>query len=111
MRRHVFGHHRTRAHERVFSNGDPADNGGVGANGGSMFHQGPAKLVSTYNLGTRVPYVRENAGGPAKNAVLELDAVVDRNIVLDLDPIANRHVAHVHVLTEHALTTNFCLRG
>src|SRR5262249_34623299 len=66
-------------------------------------HAGRAKLLLAPDLGARIPHVGEHARGPAEHAILELDAVVDADVVLDLDPIAHPHVADIDVLPEHAV--------
>ena len=51
--------------------------------------------------------VREHAGGTAEHVVLQLHSFVNRDVVLDLDPVADLRVrAHVNVLAERASSTD-----
>ena len=73
-----------------------ADDGGVGADGGAALDEGRAELVLALDLGTRVVHVGEHAGRPAEHALLERDALVEADVVLDLAGVADGDVGADH---------------
>ena len=101
--RNIPRHHRARADERIAADGDAANDGGVGANGRAPPHQRGLKLALTLDLAAGIDDVGENHRGAAEDVVLQDDAVVHRDVVLDFHAIANdRVVVHEHVLAQIA---------
>ncbi len=89
--------------EGVFPQGDAADEGGVGADGGALLHPGAAVFVLANDGGAGVVDVGEDHAGAAKDVVFEGDGVVDTDVVLHLAVMADDHVvADEDVLAEGA---------
>ena len=66
-----------------------ADDGRVGADGRAAADEGRAERVLALDLGTRIVDVGEHAGRPAEHTLLERDALVERDVVLDLAGVAD----------------------
>ena len=96
-----------RANHGVFSDNVSADNGGVGAYGGTLFNAGGLVLVFADYGAAGVDNVGEDAGGAEKYIVLANNARINRYIVLHLDIIAQHHAgAHHHVLPDIAVAAD-----
>src|SRR6516162_4676858 len=91
--RHVVGHHRARGDEGMLAQGMTADNRGVGADRRSALDQCGTELVLALDLSARIVDIGEDAGRAAEDPVLEGDALVDRDIILD--PAAREDVDEV----------------
>jgi len=102
--RHVAGDHGAGAHKRVPADGDPADDGAVGAKGGAVFDKGGAHLVHLRGFSARVVYVGKHHGRAAEHVILKGYALVDGDVILDLAPFADDHVRADHdVLADAAV--------
>lgn len=73
--------------EGVFPNGDPADNGGVGADGGTFFDYGCLVLVFPRDGGPRVVDIGKDAGPAEKDIILDNNSGVEGDVVLELDAV------------------------
>ena len=78
--------------EGVLAQGDAADDGGVGANGGAALDPGAAVFVLSNNGGAGVMDIGEDHAGAAEDIVLQGDGVVNADVVLHLTVIAKDHV-------------------
>lgn len=78
-----------RADEGVFADGDAADDGAVGAQGGALLDQGVAVFVLALDQRTGVVDVGEHHAGAAEHALFQGDVVVDGDVVLDLAAVAD----------------------
>lgn len=90
-----------RADEGVFTDGDAADDGAVGAQGGALLDQGVAVFVLALDQRARVVDVGEHHAGAAEHAFFQGDVIVDGDIVLDLAAVADHDfVADEDVLAQ-----------
>lgn len=84
-----------------------AQNRGVGADGGAAAHASGAKFVFLFNEGAGIGYVSKDAARPQKNFCLDLDALVNRDVVLHLYAVADAHVfADEDILPEGAIASD-----
>ncbi len=77
------------ADETIASEGDSAQYGGVGTDGGPFSHDGRLELKASIDVASGSGDVGKDRRGSAKDVVLQDDAVVDRDVVLDLDPVTD----------------------
>jgi len=86
-----------------------ADNGSIGANGRALFDQG-IEIELRAALGVFAAGVHDigkDHGGTAEDIVLQGDAFIHRDIVLDLDEVADGDiVGHVDILAQRAVFTD-----
>ncbi len=93
--------------ERVSPNIHSTDHRRVGADRAAATQQGLLVERVTIDFRARIGDVRENAGGPQKDEVLDDRSLVNRDVVLDFDRVAENYVVgDVAVLTEHAISSN-----
>jgi len=59
-----------------------------------------------HNMTSRIDYVREYHARTTKYFVFDSDAIINRNIILNLYPIANEDIADEHALTERTMFTD-----
>lgn len=78
-----------RANEGVFADGDAADDGAVGAQGGALFDQGVAVFVLALDQRAWVVDVGEHHAGTAEHPLFQGDVVIDGDVVLDLAAVAD----------------------
>lgn len=96
----------------IFSHGNAADDGAVGAQGGAFFDPGGAVFAFARNGGTRVVDICEDHARAAEDVVFEGYGVIDADVVLHLDVVADHHiVADEDVLAEGAPLANACTAG
>src|SRR5262249_42632648 len=82
----------------------PADDRGVGADARATPDRRLAKLILARNVGPGVIHVGEDGARPAKYVVREFDAVIDRNVVLNLATVSDLDVrTDHHVLPDRAV--------
>src|SRR5206468_2653311 len=79
---HVCCDHRAGPDEGVLAQRHAAHDRGVGTNRAAPLHQGATVLMLARDMAARVQYVGEHAGRAAEDVVFELDALVDRHVVL-----------------------------
>src|SRR5215212_3381925 len=102
--RNLLRHNGAGGDEAVFAEPGAADDGGVGSDCGAAPHQGRPELVLALDLGARVHDVGKDTGRPAKDAILQGDARVNADIVLNLAAVADRHVGpDADALADHAV--------
>src|SRR5690606_20132995 len=82
------------------ADGHATDDGAVGAEGGALLDQGVAVFTFALDQRARVVDVGEDHARAAEHAFFQGDAVVDRDVVLDLAVVADDDL----VADEHALT-------
>ena len=88
----VFGDDGAGGDESVFAQGDATDEGGVGADGGALLHQGAAVFVLADDGGAGVVDVGEDHAGAAEDIVFQGDGVVDADVVLHLAVVTDEDV-------------------
>ena len=76
IRRHIAGDHASGTDETVLTQGNPAHDSGVGADGRSFFYQGSLILVLSLHKGPWVDHVGKYAGRTAEYIVLDRKSVV-----------------------------------
>src|SRR5688572_7528961 len=105
--RHVARNDSSRTDERVFTERNSAHDGGVRADRRTAPHPGCLVLVLARDVTARVDDVGKHHRRSAKHVILELDALVYRNVVLDLHIRADLHaIHHDHILAERASLTD-----
>jgi hypothetical protein len=101
---YIFRHHGARADETVFSELVSADYGGVSANAGSPSDRGGSEFILARHIGARIVDVGEDTARAAKHVVGELNAVIKRDVVLNLAAVTDFHARpDHHVLTDRAV--------
>ena len=105
VRRHVSGHNRTGAHQRVLADRTTAEDGRIRSDAGAAPHERREKVagrIARKGASGSVD-VRKHHRRPAKHVVFQRDALIDGNVVLDLDVVADHHVGtDHHVLADAA---------
>ena len=86
---HIAAHHRAPGDERVAAEGRAAHDGRVRADGRAAAHHRPQILAVADDLRAGVDDVGEHARRPAEDVVLQIDGVIHRDVVLDLDVAAD----------------------
>lgn len=89
--RRILRNHRARGDGRIRPQFVAADDRRVCADCGAAPHERLAILGFAHDLRTRIVDVGAHAGRAAEHAVLKNHAFIDRDIVLDLHVIADRH--------------------
>src|SRR5213076_1498368 len=74
--------------------GHAADDRGVRTDRAAALHERAPVLVPARHVAPRIHHVGKHAGGPAEHVVFQLDALVDRDVVLDLDVVADFRAGH-----------------
>src|SRR6185437_12757084 len=107
IRRYVRGHHGTRADEGVLTERHTTDDCRVRANGRAALHPRLAVLVLAGHVAAWVHDVGKHARRPTEYVVFERHALVDRDVVLNLDVVPDPHAGHHHhVLAQVAALTD-----
>src|SRR5438093_679178 len=83
-----------RTDEGVLAQGDPAHDGGVGADGAAALDAGGPEFALARDEAAGVGDVGEDARRPAEDVVLQLDTLVDRDVVLDLAVVPDPRPGH-----------------
>jgi hypothetical protein len=92
------------------ADGGSAYDRGVGADGSAVTHQRAGVLVMSHDFRAWIGDIGEDAGGTAENIILELDAGIEGDVVLNFDIVADYDAArHVHVLAQNALPPDVCI--
>src|SRR5262245_49303509 len=92
-----------RSHERVLADAHTAHDGRVRADGDAPAHQRRLHLRLSVHGCARVAHVGKHGGRPDKDAVLQHDAVVDGDVVLNPAPVSDHGGrGDEYVLTQHA---------
>jgi hypothetical protein len=108
VRGDIFGYYRPCSYESVFTDCITANNRGISPNGGPALDVCFHVFVLALYVAARVDNIGKYHTRPAKNIVFQDNFVVDRNVVLDLDIIAQPgSTAYIAILAKHALTSNF----
>lgn len=96
--RHVLVDHRSSPDEGVGTDGNPAKNGAIRAEGGALFDQRGAVFMLALDERTRIVDIGEHHAWAAKNTFFQRNAIVNANVILDFasvtddDPIADKNV-------------------
>lgn len=99
----VFSDDGASGDEGVFTQCEAADDGGIGADGDALFHQGTPVFALADDGRAGVTDVGEDHAGTAKDVVFQSHGVIDADVVLDLAVIADENiVADEDVLAERA---------
>src|SRR5690242_9151484 len=89
----------------------PADDGGIGTDGGALAHAGFLELVLAFHFGARRIDVSEHAGRPAEYTALQDHAFVQAHVILNLAVIADNDVWPRHdVLADHHIAADLRAR-
>ncbi len=104
--RNISVHNGTGGDKGVLSNGMAAQDRGIGPDGGAFPDQGFMIVIRTalrvFTAG--INDIGKDHGRAAKDIVFQLHTFVNRNIVLDLDVIADAHIrSHIDILTKGAV--------
>src|SRR5205814_6040169 len=87
--RHIFGDDAPRANEGVFIECDAANYGRISSDRRSPADQRALVFFLARYVSARIDDVGEDHRGAAKNIVFQLDALVHRHVVLNLDVVAD----------------------
>ena len=99
--------HGARADKRIFSDGDTANDGAVGAEGRAFFDICGAVLVLARNPRARIVNVGKDHARPAEHAFVQRHTVIDADIILNLAAIADDDpVADKDILAQRCLPPN-----
>jgi hypothetical protein len=105
--KNVFSNDCSGSNHGIFADAEAANNGGVGANAGSARDNGGKVLMLAGNGAAGVFYVGENAAGAEENVILAYQALVEGDIVLDLDAGADDDVGgDEDILADGAVVAN-----
>src|SRR5262249_39848222 len=106
----VVGAKRRGGDEAEFPEGMSANDGGVGTDCGAAFDERPGKFALTLDSCARVVDVREHAAWSAEDLILQLDAVIEADIVLNLTAVAHPDGwADHHILVDGAIFANLAV--
>ena len=104
---HITPHHCPRPNKGIAPNRRATDNRGIGTNRRPASHQGPRILLTAPDLGAWVDHIRKDTRRPTEDIVFEFHPRVDRDVILDLDVMANHHVRrHMHILAQNTAFPN-----
>ncbi len=109
MRRHLLGDDCAGTDKSVLTDGIPTDNCGIRANASASFYQGEQIVFALVSgeCGSWRANVRKDDRGATENVVFESDALIHRNIVLNLDVVADLHSwTNDHILANSASLAN-----
>jgi len=90
----IFGNHRSGTDHAMLAQGIAADDGGIGTDGRTSFDQRRNPKLSSA-LGKQRPrgkVIGKNAGGTAKNPLLQSYPTVDGDVVLELAVVADKDI-------------------
>ena len=105
--RHVGSDNGAGGDEGIASECYPADDGGVGADGGTTPDHGGFIKIPALHLAAWVGHVGEDAARTEKDIVFNDDAGVNRHVILNFDVRSNRNIAGNHgILTKDATFPN-----
>ena len=94
--RDIPGDDGARADEAILSERMTAHHRGIGSDRSPLADRSGPKLIFARDVGTRIVHIGEHAARSAKHIVSQLDAVVDRDIVLDLASVADPNIGTNH---------------
>jgi len=103
--RHISGYHGAGTDERVFADRMPADNGGIGADGGAFPDQGFVIILraALRILTAGINDIGKDHRRPTENIILKCNAFIHGDVVLNFDEVADDDVvADVDVLPDGA---------
>ena len=83
--RHVRSDHCTGRDKAMPTQGHAAPNGGICSHGGALLDQGGLVFASSVDGAARVSHVGEHARRPEERVILDGDALVEADVVLDFD--------------------------
>src|SRR5450631_2339348 len=103
-RRYIFRYYRASADEAIISELVPANNGGVSPDASSPPDRSGAEFILARHISAWIVDVGEDATRPTKHVVGEFNAVIKRNVVLNLAAVADPHArSDHHVLADRAV--------
>lgn len=96
------------AYKCVAADGNPADDGGIGTDGGAFFDPGRFELFFALDEGAGVYHVGEDHGGSQKHFIFTGYAGVNGDVVLDFDSVAQNHTGgNDYILADVAAFPDF----
>jgi hypothetical protein len=101
--RHILCHHRTSRDEGVLPDHPTADDGGIGTDRSASANERLFIEMSANNLAARRRDVSKHTRGAQEDVVFDMATSVKRDVVLDFDVAAYRHIAgYMDVLPQNA---------
>lgn len=108
---HIFSHHCTGAYERIFTNGDPANDSGICPYSGAPAYLCAHEFGLAVHGAARIDYIGEYHAGTQEHIIGDFYAFVNRNIILHFHPVADGNMrGHKHILAKYAVFTNMAIR-
>jgi len=103
----VLGHDAAGSNETVAAQRHPADDRGVRADRGPATDHGLLVEVVPVDLAAGIGDVGQNTGRPQEDVVLNRGSRIDRDVVLNLDVVADDNpTSHIDILPEDAILPN-----
>jgi hypothetical protein len=99
----VFGNYCPRTDKGKSPDIMSTDDGGIGTDRGPLANMGMEVLIATWDGRPWVEHIGENHAGSQEHVIVAGNTAVDRDIVLDLDVVAEYHTwAHDDILAQIA---------
>jgi hypothetical protein len=103
---YIFAYYGSGTDHGVLADGVPADDGGIGTNGGSFFYECRLELIFAFYKGPGVDDVGKYHGWPQEYVIFANYSTVDGHVILDFDVIAQNYPGcYDHILTNVAVGT------
>ncbi len=99
--RHVAGDHSPGPDKGILPDLDPAEDGGIGADGSPFTDQGFLVFILSFNRAAGVDHIGKDHRRAEKNLVFAGHSGIDADIVLHFDPVTQPHSGHDdHILPQ-----------
>ena len=101
---HIACHHRTGPDKGISADPVAADNGAIGAQGGTLLNQGGPDLFHAPDVGPGIDDIGEDHAGAAEDVIFQGDTFIDGNVILNLASLSDGDVRTDHdILTDVAV--------
>ena len=101
---YIAGNYGAGRDQGAAANGMAADDGGVGADRSAFPNQRPDVLAVGWKVRPRRIHIGKDAGRTAEHVVLQLNAFVNGDIVLNADPVPDPDAgSHIHILPQRTI--------
>ena len=98
---YVFRHYGSGGNQSAAPYRMTAHNRAIGSEGSSLTHARTRVNSVHREVSPRSIYIRKNAGWTTEDIVLQLDSIINGNIILDSDTIADPNLAcYIHILPQ-----------
>jgi hypothetical protein len=90
--RDILRHNRAGPDEGILSDGNTAQDRAVRTESRAFAHQRAAEFAHSLDFASRIEHIGENHGGAAKYVVFQGDPFINRDVILNLNAIANSDI-------------------